>query len=378
MCPEKQQMNDPITLFLCGDVMLGRGIDQVLPHPSDPLIHEGYVKSARGYVELAERWNGPIPSPVRNEYVWGDALRELEAVCPDLRIINLETSVTQSDAYWKGKGIHYRMNPENIDCLTAADIDLCVLANNHVLDWGYPGLEETLDCLRRAGVKSAGAGETLQEARQPVNFDIRGKGKVKVFACGAVSSGIPASWAAAENKPGVNLLSDLSGKTVRTIRELLDEGRREREIRIISIHWGGNWGYGIPGEHIRFAHRLIDEAGVDIVHGHSSHHVMGIEVYQNRLILYGCGDFINDYEGISGYETYRGDLALMYFASLAPATGELVQLKMIPTQTRHFKVNKATASDARWLRDVLNRESAELNVEFLLNQDHTITLFPRY
>ena len=74
---------------------------------------------------------------------------------------------------------------------------------------------------------------------------------------------------------------------------------------VASVHWGSNWGYDIPREQTVFAHRLIDEAGVDIIHGHSSHHVRAIEVYKDRLILYGCGDFLNDYEGISGYEEFR-------------------------------------------------------------------------
>src|SRR5574340_1657497 len=76
-----------IKLFLCGDVMTGRGIDQILPHPGNPALYEGYMKSAAGYVELAEDANGPIPKPVDYPYVWGDALAELELQKPDLRII---------------------------------------------------------------------------------------------------------------------------------------------------------------------------------------------------------------------------------------------------------------------------------------------------
>jgi poly-gamma-glutamate synthesis protein (capsule biosynthesis protein) len=88
-----------ITLFLCGDVMTGRGIDQVLPHPNDPVLHEPYMTSAKGYVELAEEANGPIPKPVDYAYIWGDALRELEQRAPDVRINNLETSITRSEDY---------------------------------------------------------------------------------------------------------------------------------------------------------------------------------------------------------------------------------------------------------------------------------------
>ena len=106
-----RDQSELITIFMCGDVMTGRGIDQVLPHPSDPRIYEPYVRDARGYVELAENVSGLIPRPVSFSYIWGDALDEWERVAPDVRIINLETSVTTSNDYWQGKGINYRMHP---------------------------------------------------------------------------------------------------------------------------------------------------------------------------------------------------------------------------------------------------------------------------
>ena len=108
---------------------------------------------------------------------------------------------------------------------------------------------------------------------------------------------------------------------------------------------------------MRFAHRLID-GGVDMVHGHSSHHPRPIEVYRNRLILYGCGDFINDYEGIRGHEEYRSDLALMYFATLDPVSGELSQLRLVPMQIRKMQLKRATPADARWLGETLTWASA--------------------
>jgi poly-gamma-glutamate synthesis protein (capsule biosynthesis protein) len=82
---------NPATLFLCGDVMTGRGIDQILPRPGDPAIREPYMDSALGYVQLAEEANGPIPRPVDASYIWGDALAEFQRVKPQARIINLET-----------------------------------------------------------------------------------------------------------------------------------------------------------------------------------------------------------------------------------------------------------------------------------------------
>ena len=85
---------------------------------------------------------------------------------------------------------------------------------------------------------------------------------------------------------------------------------------VASIHSNGNWGYDVSAAEIRFFHTLVEE-GADIVHGHSSHHVKTVEFHHGHLVLHGCGDFLNDYEGISGYEEFRSDLRLMYFAEIA-------------------------------------------------------------
>jgi poly-gamma-glutamate capsule biosynthesis protein CapA/YwtB (metallophosphatase superfamily) len=363
-----------ITLFLCGDVMTGRGIDQILPHPNDPRIHEPSLRSALGYVALAETKSGAIPRPVDFAYVWGDALVEFERVAPDAKIINLETAVTRSDDAWRGKGINYRMHPDNVLCLTSARIDCCVLANNHVLDWGYSGLRETLETLRRAHIRAAGAGGNAEEAAAPAVLDIAGKGAVVVFSFGLESSGIAWPWRASVDRPGVNLLPDLSDERVREIAARVREWKRARTIVVASIHWGENWGYDVPASQREFAHKLIDGAGIDVVHGHSSHHPKGIEVYRDRPILYGCGDFLNDYEGIGGYEEFPTDLALMYFPSLDPETGRLARFEMTPTRIQRFRVRRASTDEARRLSEILSREGEKFGSRVRLNQDNTLTL----
>jgi len=203
---------------------------------------------------------------------------------------------------------------------------------------------------------------------------VQGKGRVFVFAFGLGNSGIPMGWGAKDKKPGVNLLEDLSAKSLRDIQEKVRRVKREGDIVVASIHWGSNWGYGIPQEQRVFSHRLIDEAGVDIIHGHSSHHVKAIEVYKDKLILYGCGDFLNDYEGISGYEEFRADLSLMYFATVYPSTGKLLGLQMTPTKIRRFKVIRASNVDTLWLKDTLNREGASFGTNVIVSEDNRLTL----
>src|SRR5439155_8496045 len=120
-----------------------------------------------------------------------------------------------------------------------------------------------------------------------------------------------------------------------------------------KLHWGRNRGYEIPREQIRFARHVI-EKGVAVLNGHSSHRVRAIEVFKSRLILYGCGDFITDYEGISGYETFRGDLALMYLVELESTTGEVINARLVPMQMRRFRLERASTADAKRMCNLMS------------------------
>lgn len=342
-------------LFLCGDVMTGRGIDQILQHPGDPTLHEPNVDNAQEYVRLAERLHGRIPRRAADDYVWGEALAELKRAAPDLRIINLETAITTSDDFEAMKEVHYRMHPANVGCLRAPAIDCCCLANNHVLDWGRAGLSETLDVLAKNRLAIAGAGRNLSEATRPAILNASGQGRVLVFACGSQSAGIPSSWAATATDSGVHLVDENSTADADRVAAMVRAIKQPGDFAILSIHWGGNWGFSVPRAQRQFAHAVIERGGVDLVHGHSSHHIRPIEVHNDHLILYGCGDFLNDYEGISGYEKFRGDLAAMYFATVDMATGKLRSLELTPMQSVRFRLTRPSASDLQWLEDTLNR-----------------------
>ncbi len=364
---------ESIGLFLCGDVMTGRGIDQILGHPGDPLLYEPWVRDAREYVRLAERASGPVPRPVGDAYIWGDSLEELGRSGVDARIINLETSVTTSEEAWPDKGIHYRMHPLNVGCLEAAGIDVCCLANNHVLDWGYPGLSETLRTLDAAGIARAGAGRDAAEAAAPAVQDVPGKGRVLVFSYGSTTSGVPDDWAATEDGSGINLLEDLSEGTARRVAERMRRANRPGDVVVASIHWGSNWGYEVPDTQVRFAHALV-EGGVDVVHGHSSHHFKSIEVYRDRPIFYGCGDFVDDYEGICGHEEFRPVWRLMYLVRLDPADGRLLEARLVPVTMRGLRLQRGSAADAEGILQLLNTLGARFSTRVHRRQDDSLIL----
>jgi poly-gamma-glutamate synthesis protein (capsule biosynthesis protein) len=272
--------------------------------------------------------------------------------------VNLETAITQSDDFAPGKAIHYRMSPRNVAALAVARPDVCVLANNHVLDFGQAGLDETLRTLDDAGLRVVGAGRDVAAARRPAVVSVEGGGRVVVVAAGTPSSGVPSAWAATGQRAGVDFLPDLTSEHAEELAARIKQVKRPGDIAVASVHWGSNWGFDVPDEHIRFAHVLVD-AGVDVVHGHSSHHPRPIEVYRGRLVLYGCGDFIDDYEGIRGYEQFRDDLRVMYLATLEADTGRLSALRMVPMQAHRFTLRRTAEADTEWMREVLDRISRD-------------------
>ena len=362
---------EPVTLALCGDVMLGRGVDQILPCPGDPVLHEGHMHDARDYVMLAEHANGPVPRDAGFAYPWGDALAVLDEAAPDARVVNLETAVTARGRFEPGKAVHYRMHPGNLPCLAAARPDACALANNHVLDFGREGLGDTLDALAAAGLPAAGAGRGLDEAWRPVAVALPRGGRVLVFSCGSASSGIDPAWAAAPDRPGVAFVSEASRSGAEEVLERVRRARRPGDIVVVSVHWGSNWGYEIPGSQVRFAHTLLD-GGVDLVHGHSSHHPRPVEVHDGRLVLYGCGDLVNDYEGITGHEGFRDELRLLYLATVRPGSGALERLRMVPLRAERMRLRRASAEEAAWLRASLDRAGRPFGVRTVQAPDGTL------
>ncbi|MEU4482931.1 CapA family protein [Micromonospora sp. NPDC023966] len=362
-----------VTLFLAGDVMTGRGVDQILPHPGSPALREELVTDARRYVALAESAADSVPRPAPPEWPWGDALRLLDAERPDARIVNLETAVTARGEYAPGKGIHYRMHPANLPCLTAARLDVCALGNNHVLDFGPTGLADTLDALRSAGIRTAGAGRDAEEAWRPATVALAGDRRLLVWSVGAASSGVFPQWAAGDGRPGVAYLPEVSAATAGVLAERIAWTARPTDLVVVSVHWGSNWGHEVPDEHVEFAHALVD-AGVHVVYGHSSHHPRPVERYRGRLILYGCGDLIDDYEGIGGQEAYRPELRLLHLPTLDAATGELRRLRLIPVRMRRMRLQPATPAEAGWLADLLDALGRPSGTRFTRAPDGALTL----
>ena len=325
--------------FFPGDLMLARGVDQVLPNPlRNASLRESCCTHANDYVRLAMK-----KCAIQRKPTWtakellGDLLPALRSREPiDLSVVNLETSVTTNDEFWPRKGVCYRASKENcLDVLATLRVDVLTLANNHTLDFGIKGLIDTLDAIDSASRVGAGRND-LQAFEPKIVAD------TAVFGLCLENSGVPVSWQARRNAAGLALILDEHDLN-RVAREI---ERTDVPIKIVSLHAGGNWGYSIEPETRMVCRRLID-AGAHFVHGHSSHHARSAELYKRRLILFGCGELLNDYEGIGDHagfpsKTYNADLRYAYFPTLND-TGEFTEMKIdVFTQANCFRLERAT------------------------------------
>jgi len=326
-----------------GDVMLGRLVDQIFPsHVEDPegAFHVRHLFRAR---------NPKVKLPVDHKYVWGEVLEDIKSA--DVRIINLETSVTTHPVKYPGKAFNYRMHPDNLKCLQEANIEYCSLANNHTLDYSNQGLYDTLSSLTSFGISWAGAGKDITEARRPAVFTAKGK----KIVCFSMSDHYD-YWAAGFDKPGINYLDvdSFTSEDIERIKKSVQEVRTKEspDILVFSLHWGSNYCWNPSVQKQTFAHRLIDECGVDVIHGHSSHHIQGIELYKGKAIIYGCGDFVDDYAVDS---EYRNDLGFAYFIDWNSNKKSVEKMELVPTKIECCQVQKATALDKKWLFSTLQK-----------------------
>ncbi|KAE8391954.1 hypothetical protein BDV23DRAFT_182075 [Aspergillus alliaceus] len=353
------------TLTFTGDVMLGRLVDQLFPtHNSNPSTQSTLSTFLNAH---------PALKSYSHRSPWGTTLPLFHT--SDLNLINLETAVTTSNTPWPNKAFNYRMHPDNLKALKEARIDYASLANNHTFDFSEPGLEETVREVRASGVRLAGVGKecdgaavlTLPRDLSSHSFSgglgagseskIEAGSEYKVHVYSA--SDHPRMWS---SFPHFNFIDYTLATRVR-LKELLTKGVQPA-LKIFSVHWGPNYTWRPDGEIRSLAHFLVDECGVDIVHGHSAHHVQGVEVYRGALILYGCGDFVDDY-ALNG--EFRNDLGAVWRVVVADVGGRLgvQRLEVFPTRCERFVVELLGVgeSDHAWVRERIAGLSREFGTE---------------
>lgn len=266
-------------------------------------------------------------------YPWGNTLSILQNA--DLRICNFECVLSDVGNPWSAtpKVFHFRSDEKNVKTLQIAKMNIVSLANNHVLDYEYEAMQRMLNILDEQGILHSGAGNDLSEASKPALCQI----KEQKIAFIAFTDNEP-DWASQENKPGVLYIpTDINDRRMQDFLKHIEHLRNTVDFLIVSAHWGPNWGYYPPRDHVSIGHALID-AGADLIFGHSGHVFRGIEVYKNRPIIYSAGDFIDDY---AVDEIEKNDESFIFVLEKEEDTS--LRLYLYPTCITQFQVNLASS-----------------------------------
>lgn len=267
------------------------------------------------------------------EHVWGETLPVLRGA--DAVVCNLECVIADGGRPQPGKTFTFRSNAAHAAILSAGNVAAVSLANNHALDYGTDAMLECLALLDARGIAHAGAGPTLDAAQRPAVFSAAGT-TVALIACTDNEPG----WAAGPHHPGVFYVPiEVRDHRFEALREIVSTARPGADVVIVSVHWGPNWGYEPPPEHVEAARVLID-AGADVIFGHSPHVFRGIGVYRERPVLYGAGDFVDDYAVDPGE---RNDQSFMYVCGVLD--GRVRSLTLIPTIIRNFRAVRAAGAE---------------------------------
>ena len=282
-----------LTLAFTGDVMLGRYVNEQLKH-----------------ITPAEMWDDLLPHLAQ----------------ADLRIVNLECALTSHSGQWARteKLFHFRADPLAVRVLQAAEIDVCVLANNHIMDYEEQGLLDTLRALSAAGIRHAGAGANAARAAAPAMFEVQGESPCSV-ALLSFTDNEPA-FAADANHSGTNYLEVASDQaTLSRVAGSIAQAREQgADLVVFSNHWGGNFVERPSPEFRDFARRVI-ELGADIFYGHSAHICQGIEIHEGKPILYDTGNFIDDY---AVHPQLRNDHSCLFKVMFE--RGRLSRIELLP------------------------------------------------
>ncbi len=211
----------------------------------------------------------------------------------DLAIINLETAITDRGSP-SAKQFNFRAPPAAFDALRAAGVDVVSMANNHGLDFGPEGLEDSLLFAADADFPVVGIGNDAAEAYAPWTTTVNGQRIAVIGATQVLDSSLIATWTATEEQAGL-----ASAKEVDTLAAAVAEARTDHDTVIVFLHWGIEGDTCPAPRQLELADTLV-EAGADLIVGGHAHRVQGGGLKGEALVHYGLGNFIFYTEGGAG------------------------------------------------------------------------------
>jgi len=233
-------------------------------------------------------------------------VREL-AIDAEFVIVNLESPITNitSSAFDGVKAyVHWSDLKKTPEALKALNVTAVSLANNHILDFGIPGLNQTQDALSRFGIATFGAGRNEVLAARPYRLELphRLQALTIVVLAGFEFHKIY------DKKYAFYAEGSRGGTNAWTVEAAVRQVRHARAANpgaflILFPHWGNNYKWRDRKQY-KLAHALVD-AGADLILGHGAHMFQEIERYKGRWIIYGLGNFV--FNSMGRYEKMGAD-----------------------------------------------------------------------
>ncbi len=248
-----------------------------------------------GDVNFPEAWDtedGPPPNaPPLAEQVRADPHHVLDAITPvlsdaDLTMVNLETAITDAGEPVAGKNYHFRSPAQTFEALKAAGVDVVNMANNHSLDYGPTGMQDTFSAIAAAKLPVTGLGHDATDAYRPYRTTIKGQRIAIVSASDWLEPALVDSWSASDTQPGIAFSIDRT-----RLLAAVQQVRPEVDTLVVFLHWGTEETWCASGEQQDLASALLG-AGADIIVGSHTHRVFGAGKVGPALVAYGMGNFV--------------------------------------------------------------------------------------
>ncbi|HPS28988.1 MAG TPA: CapA family protein [bacterium] len=298
---------------------------------SDPVNKRKFVKNDSKDMVLLAGGDLVCASYVENaikkygiEYPFAKVKEQIEKA--DIAFANLECVISDKGDF-RSKKINYGASLISLDSILYSGIDVFSIANNHVYDMDKTGLLRMRELLDRSPVFYGGSGKDLNEASEPVQVEVNG---LKIAFLFYNSTG--SNFCADKKTAGINCLPfENKEKALKTLKSDVKKTNKA-DIIILSVHWGPNYNTNTSSAQMEFAHAAI-ENGVDIILGHSAHIFHGIEIFNNKPIIYDMGDFlINDDDDWDS----RSFLYNIYISD-----GKISQLELVPVYMPNSQIRVA-------------------------------------
>ena len=215
----------------------------------------------------------------------------------DYNIVNLEAPVTSSQSKINKTGPHLKSNNSSTkDVLSVLKIDLATLANNHILDYNEQGVMETLAFCNEHNISTVGAGKDKTGAAK-IHLIETPKGKLGVINIAENEWSSATESTAGAN--GMSLIDDVYA---------IKETKKSCDFVVVIVH-GGHEYYNLPSPRMQKQYRFYVDNGADLVVGHHTHCISGMETYKKKEIYYSLGNFL--FTKPSGFEDWYTGIVLL-------------------------------------------------------------------